>query len=369
MSTSKRILVVGHAGEIGGAQTAFRKLTEFLVNDGHDVRLVAISDSDASGAAAPVLETIPHHLSMTAAAGRKARRLLAAAWKTKRFGPEVMICVGLNKTALLLRRFVPKSCHTLAQDFIADRTYGEPVWRETLARFHAIAMQSPSMVAKVPASAGRARIGWLPCFSETLYAEVAKRVRTSKPEGVTLGYFGRLAANKGLSHLIHAFRRCDFEGDVKLNIWGGGAEREALQRLIESLGLEGRVGLKGVYPAGLEGARLMASHDALVLTSTGCEGLPLVLIEASGYGLPILATDVGAMRDCCVGNPGAILVEPGEDAVAKGLELLVRTLRGDGYDPEAILRFHREHFSAEAMASRWRRYLQDPRSFFNLSIP
>jgi glycosyltransferase involved in cell wall biosynthesis len=64
-----------------------------------------------------------------------------------------------------------------------------------------------------------------------------------------------------------------------------------LQRLIQDLHLQDHVRCHGPYKHG-EISTILAKADLVVLPSEW-EGLPLVLVEAMQYGVPIVATSVG----------------------------------------------------------------------------
>ncbi len=80
----------------------------------------------------------------------------------------------------------------------------------------------------------------------------------------------------------------------------------------------------------------------LVLPSE-MEQQPLVLIEAMGAGKPVLATDVGGVKDML--GPGDVLVPPGDvAALRQGLETLVGQEAVAAVGEAAALRA-RERFS------------------------
>src|SRR5207245_4995340 len=62
---------------------------------------------------------------------------------------------------------------------------------------------------------------------------------------------------------------------------------------------------------------LMAVANVLAITST-YEGLPIVLLEALGSGLPVVSTDVGRARHFLRGSTG-VVVEPDPAAFSRAL--------------------------------------------------
>ena len=107
---------------------------------------------------------------------------------------------------------------------------------------------------------------------------------------------GRLTYQKDFQTLIRAFAIVNRELSCRLLIIGEGEEREALERLIQELDLEGRVQLLGFienpYP-------YLRRASALISTSR-YEGLPNAIIEAIALGTPVAATD-------CPSGPREIL--------------------------------------------------------------
>lgn len=102
---------------------------------------------------------------------------------------------------------------------------------------------------------------------------------------------GGLVPLKGFDVLIEALARSG--SDAHLVICGEGSEREALRALAVSLDMTERVHLPGRrddVPA------VLAAADAFVLSSR-TEGFSVALLEAMRAGLPIVATDVGGVRD------------------------------------------------------------------------
>jgi glycosyltransferase involved in cell wall biosynthesis len=129
---------------------------------------------------------------------------------------------------------------------------------------------------------------------------------------------GRLETEKNplaLADVIVALRRLDDRW--RLVVCGEGAMRVDLERRLRELGIADAVELRGYVPhdAGLR----EAYRDAHALAHVSwTEGLPQVLYEAFAAELPVVATDVGGIREATGG--AALLVSAGDpDGIAKEL--------------------------------------------------
>jgi glycosyltransferase involved in cell wall biosynthesis len=94
---------------------------------------------------------------------------------------------------------------------------------------------------------------------------------------------------------------------------GDGSLRDALGERLRELGVSERAELPGYVPYGPRLVELYRGSHALLHTSW-TEGLPQVLIEAFAAGVPVVATDVGGIREAVV--DAARLVAPGDPAAA-----------------------------------------------------
>jgi glycosyltransferase involved in cell wall biosynthesis len=100
-----------------------------------------------------------------------------------------------------------------------------------------------------------------------------------------------------------------------LAIAGDGPLQEALERRIEERRLGRAVELLGYVPNGPElWAEYRRSHAFLHVSLT--EGLPQVLFEAQGAGLPVVATEVGGVSAAVGGGESALLVPPDDAGAA-----------------------------------------------------
>jgi glycosyltransferase involved in cell wall biosynthesis len=113
-------------------------------------------------------------------------------------------------------------------------------------------------------------------------------IQSAKLENKTILSIGRLDYLKGYDLLIEVFERyCRSNKDWKLRIIGDGPLREQITKIIIEKGLTNRISLITMSNTIME-EYLNAS--IYVMTSRS-EGLPMVLLEAQAFGLPIVAFD------------------------------------------------------------------------------
>ncbi|MGH9051374.1 MAG: glycosyltransferase family 4 protein [Acidimicrobiia bacterium] len=128
-------------------------------------------------------------------------------------------------------------------------------------------------------------------------------------------YLGTLSPEKDVATAIRAVAQLKSEPrETILVVAGDGRDHAPLERLAAELAA-GRVHFVGPVD---DPETWLAAADALVLPSL-TEGLPGVLIEAAFAGLPVVATDVGSVREIVVAGETGLLVpprQPGEMAAS-----------------------------------------------------
>lgn len=124
-------------------------------------------------------------------------------------------------------------------------------------------------------------------------------------------YVGRLSPEKGVKVLVDAWKAIP---DVPLTIIGDGPERAALEAMAPgNVRFAGKQAREQVNEA-------MATAQALILPSLCLEGFPLVLVEGMAMGVPVIASDSGALPSIIDRGQTGVLVEPGNGAAwAKAL--------------------------------------------------
>lgn len=144
--------------------------------------------------------------------------------------------------------------------------------------------------------------------------------RHAVPAPARFIYFGRLVDAKGLEVLLDAMGRVD--AGVRLSLFGKGPLERRLAERISSELLP--VDLEGHMPhAAL--MRRLDGYTAAILPSLWYENAPMAILEAQASGLPVIASDLGAMREFVTHSSDGLLVPSGDAAaLADALNRLSR---------------------------------------------
>jgi len=156
--------------------------------------------------------------------------------------------------------------------------------------------------------------------------------RTSKNASRLLAV-GRLVPKKGFEYLLEAVAALAARRmEVRLDLVGGGALREALESRARALGIDSRVTFHGALPQD-EIVPLYRAADVVVLPSIPLEngdrdGIPNVLVEAMAMGLAVVSTTAGGIPELIDDGTTGFLVPPRDaSALADAIGKLVRDAR------------------------------------------
>ncbi|MFA0889463.1 MAG: glycosyltransferase family 4 protein [Synergistales bacterium] len=123
--------------------------------------------------------------------------------------------------------------------------------------------------------------------------DLDERWRPGKKEPVYRFLFvGRLTRRKGLHVALHALSSLSGKPWM-LDILGDGPQRQELESMVKSLGLEGQVRFHGFRD---EVGRWMAASDCLLFPSLD-EGMPLTLMQAIRVGIPVAASGIEPVKE------------------------------------------------------------------------
>jgi colanic acid/amylovoran biosynthesis glycosyltransferase len=168
---------------------------------------------------------------------------------------------------------------------------------------------------------------------------------------------------KGHRFLIDAWlilRNRGFDGELWLA--GDGELKPSLQKLaarmhpdgrVKFLGRVGHEKLLGFYRSGVVSAVVLASVD---LGQGSHEGIPVALMEAMGFGVPVIATNTGAIPELVNSSTGILTPPCDSAALAAGLE---RALTG-GTESQRLAnrgrRYVAEHHDVVSVAATLERW-------------
>lgn len=162
---------------------------------------------------------------------------------------------------------------------------------------------------------------------------------------------GRYTFQKGFDRLVEAWRLVVSEfPDWKLEIIGDGEDRNLLKSMIERYGLEDSLSL---VPTNSEIEKHYLDSSVYVMTSR-YEGLPMVLLEAQAFGLPIVSfrCKCGPADVVEDGRTGFLVAEGDVEAFAMQLKKVMADVDLRRKMSENAL-VASQRFSVESVMTRW----------------
>ena len=146
------------------------------------------------------------------------------------------------------------------------------------------------------------------------------------------------------------------DGRLKGVIVGGGRLENSVRKSIEERGLQRRVHLVGAVE---DVASWLKCMDIFLFCSSS-EGLPNVLIEAQGFGVPVVTTDAGGSREVVEDGKTGFVVETDHPEEIAEKVLIVLGQEGSEWGQRSRERARKE-FSIEKMISNTQlAYLEGP---------
>ena len=175
-------------------------------------------------------------------------------------------------------------------------------------------------------------------------------------EPATVGFFGRIAPEKGLHVLIDAYHRLKQKTAMPMRLVAGGYlgpehkdYYEGVLKQVRALGLESEFTYAG-SPDRAGKQELMKSFDVMSMPATYDEPKGLTLIEAMAAGVPVVEPARGSFTEIVEKAGGGLLVTPDDpEALAQGL---LRVLTDRSLSTELSRRGAigvRAHYSVDVM--------------------
>jgi glycosyltransferase involved in cell wall biosynthesis len=130
-----------------------------------------------------------------------------------------------------------------------------------------------------------------------------------KPDSIVLGTVARLRKEKGLKYLIQSAPRIlNSFPNVVFFIAGDGPIREELETLAKDLAVDNKI----IFAGFCNNIPMVLSLIDIFVAPSLTEGSPLGIFEAMAMGKPIIASNVGGIREILKDKENSLLV-PSED--------------------------------------------------------
>jgi glycosyltransferase involved in cell wall biosynthesis len=196
---------------------------------------------------------------------------------------------------------------------------------------------------------------------ERSFLEAARReIRTKfgiSQDAPVVGFVGRVSHQKNPVRWLNVAEEIGrMIPNAAFLLVGDGDLRRQCEAKARSLRIADRVYFAG---AGANAARFCAAFDLLLLTSR-YEGLPLVILEAFAYGVPVVSTDAGGIRECVTADVGMVLpLDTSAERIAAAVVEALQRFSGDPGVKESCRQKVASTFSFERMRHQLRSGLRD----------
>ncbi len=174
---------------------------------------------------------------------------------------------------------------------------------------------------------------------------------------IVIGTVGRLEPEKDQKTLLEAFRHVkEKQSTMRLVIVGNGRMADELKSHAKRLNIAEHTLFLGTRR---DVPRLLSAMDVFVLPSVR-EGLPIALIEAMASRKPVVASDIGGVRDLIGHEENGMLVEAGDvEALSKSLLQLVASPALRNRMGESGRRFVERSYSLPTMIRAYEKVYHD----------
>lgn len=303
--------------DVGGPATHAPDLARFLVERGHDVRVVTMADAEPADRPCPV-ETVRRSLPFPLRYGLVAAKGARAARRADVVYASATYAAAAAAATLARRPLVAK----LVSDPAYERAVRYRLFHGTLEEFQAADAARVLKVMRTRALRVARRIvvpsEYLARFARAWGLDPARievlpnptpqvtdcYLHRRGPEQGAFVFVGRLTRQKALGTAIEAVARVP---EARLVIVGEGPERAELERLAAPL--DGRVDFLGPLPR--EAALDVLRRATAAVLSSEWENLPHAAVEALALGVPVVATAVGGVPELVRDGENGLLVPPG----------------------------------------------------------
>ena len=164
----------------------------------------------------------------------------------------------------------------------------------------------------------RCRIFIVPNFCETIAENPVDLKKHENP--IKIIFAGRYLQRKGIYDLLAAFEKANFDVPVQLDLFGDG-EVEKVEEIV-SKSLKKNLIIVNGWTDHSEYIKKLPDYDFLVLPSYA-EVFPMSILEAMGFGIPVVSTYAGGISEMVENGKSGILFDAGNiEELTSALEKL-----------------------------------------------
>jgi glycosyltransferase involved in cell wall biosynthesis len=356
MMRKPRVLICSHIWTVGGVESHVVRLSQLLVSKGAEV-IFATRNALHGLPALPTLRGIPVTCLSTPFANRGGRASTLwgmAAWQARlRTKVDVLYTFDTTWFAVFLSRFVRPGGYVIGTHVANTPFNVDPATRRILDGF----LVESQLQAEAYRSLG-VSIGAIPHLAN-IYGVRPRTQR--KVDTLRVAFMARLDAKKGMLRLLEIWPDLKIQ-PATLDIYGDGEQRTAIERRIRELGLQEQIHLRGAWTP--EEMPAMMERTDLVARPSDFEGIPLGLLECMAFGVPFVASDVGAVRSLAEENPDVRVVPLENGAIARAIEDMARAIRAGEVRGERLQEYFSARYGVEELAAKWVSALMCPEEFW-----
>lgn len=134
-----------------------------------------------------------------------------------------------------------------------------------------------------------------------------------KKETITFGYIGTIQYHKGVHIMVEGFKKSPHQ-NIRLQVWGGCFHEVEYQRgLMETADGDSRIEFKGAYNFN-DVEEILNPIDVVIVPSIWYENAPLTISTSLAYGIPVITSDAGGMKEMIKNGQNGLTFRIGDSA-------------------------------------------------------